>query len=213
MNCKICFSETERIEDNKKNIIYYNCKKCDYIFIDEESIYSPENEKSRYLKHENTLNNLGYVEMFNNFIEKYIICYKENIKRILDFGCGSVPVLAKLLRNRGFLVDIYDKYFFPEKDYLKKKYDLIILSEVIEHLKDPLKELIRLKENLNIDGKFIFMTLFHPRDKDKFLKWWYKEDFTHISFFSNKTFKYLAELLNMKLLMIDNKKVCVLQKR
>jgi SAM-dependent methyltransferase len=212
MICKICSSITERIENIKKSIIYYKCKKCDFIFIDEESIYSPEKEELRYLKHNNTLSNPGYVEMFENFIEKYIVCYNNKIKSILDFGCGSVPVLAKLLKDRGFIVDIYDKYFFPEKEYLNKRYDLIVLSEVIEHLKNPLKELKHLKGFLNKDGKFIIMTLFHTGNKNEFLKWWYKEDFTHISFFSQKTFKYLTKLLNMKLLMIDNKKICILQK-
>ena len=88
---------------------------------------------------------------------------------------------------------------------------MITLIEVIEHLKDPFKELNHLKKLLNRNGFFLIKTLFHPEDKEFFLKWWYKEDFTHISFFSKKTFKILAELLNMKLLKMDNTDICILQ--
>ena len=212
MNCKICSSKTVRIENSKKDIIYYNCINCDFIFINESNINTPKNERLRYLKHNNTLDNNNYVKIFKELIEKYIICSKNKIRRILDFGCGSIPVFAKLLKDNGFIVDVYDKYFFPHKDYFKKKYDLITLIEIIEHLKNPLKELIHLKNLLNKKGLFIIKTLFHPENNDIFLKWWYKEDFTHISFFSQKTFKFLAKLLNMKLLIINNKDLCVLQK-
>ena len=212
MNCKICSSETERIENYKKNIIYYSCINCDFIFIDEKKINTREDEKERYLKHNNSLDNEPYVDMFKDLIDKNIINNKDKIKSILDFGCGSVPVFVKLLKDKGFVVDKYDKYFFPAKDPLKKKYDLITLIEVIEHLKNPLNELDNLRKNLNINGFFLIKTLFHPEDKELFLKWWYKEDFTHISFFSAKTFKILANLLKMKPLIINNKDLCLLQK-
>ena len=212
MNCKICSSKTVRIENNKNNKVYYNCINCDYIFINGKLINSSDKEKLRYLKHNNSFEDINYVEMLRSFIKEYIKFDQDKINKILDFGCGPIPVLAKLLEDKGFNVDVYDKYFFPHNDYLKKKYDLITLIEVIEHLKNPIKELTQLKKHLNKNGFFIIKTLFHPGNNDIFLKWWYKEDFTHISFFSQKTFKIISELLNMKLLTINNKDLCILQK-
>jgi 2-polyprenyl-3-methyl-5-hydroxy-6-metoxy-1,4-benzoquinol methylase len=212
MNCKICSSETVRIENCNNRTIYYNCINCDLIFIDENFIKIPEKEKLRYLKHNNTLDNNNYVKIFNTLIEEYIIPNQNKIEQILDFGCGPIPIFADLLKAKGFNVDIYDKYFFPLKDYQKKEYDLITLIEVIEHLKDPFTELIGLKNKLNKNGFIIIKTLFHPMNNDVFLKWWYKEDFTHISFFSKKTFKVLAEKLKLKIVSENKKDLCVFQK-
>ncbi len=211
MRCNICSSETELIKNIKNNTNYFFCKECDFIFIDKNKILPENLEKNRYLKHNNTFDNIGYVEKFKNLINKYVICYKNNIKDILDFGCGYEPVLAKLLKENGFLVDIYDKYFSPEKVFLNKKYDLITLIEVIEHFKEPLLELMNLKKHLNKNGFFIIETLFHPGDKVKFLKWWYKEDLTHVSFFTLKTFKKIVELLNMRIVDNNDKDICILQ--
>lgn len=210
MRCILCSSEIEKIKNNKSMINYFICKECDFIFIDKNNILSEELEKDRYLKHNNTFDNIGYVEKFKNLINKYVINNK-SIRYILDFGCGYEPVLAKLLKEYDFFVDIYDKYFFQGITFLKKRYDLITLIEVIEHFKDPLLELLNLKKLLNKNGLLIIETLFHPGDKEKFLSWWYKEDQTHISFFTLKTFEKIAELLKMEIVETNYKDICILQ--
>ena len=169
MNCKICTHDTFLIEDDKS---YYFCKNCHYIFIDEKHIITPEEEKYRYEQHNNTIENEGYVKMFNNFIDNYILPFASTKKRALDFGCGPGPVLAELLSKKCFLVDIYDIYFAPIKTYKNNIYDLITATEVLEHILDPLRVLKELVGRLNENGLLAVMTLFHPEDTYLFKKWY-----------------------------------------
>jgi len=198
------------IYDKQYDHNYYCCDNCGFIFLDENKIISSEQEKKQYGFHNNSFENSGYVNMFQEFIGKAILPYRARIKTALDFGSGPTPVLAELLRQEGFEVDIYDKYFSPEEVYLSKKYDLITATEVFEHLKDPLAVLKLLKSHLNQNGILAIMTLFHPNGIEEFKLWWYRRDSTHISFYTPKTFECLASLLGMKVMMVDDKNVCVI---
>lgn len=190
--------------------------------MDESEILPPGKEKIEYLTHNNTLENKGYVNMFREFIKKTITPYLDikNNKRALDFGSGPGPdwVLAHLLIEEGVKVEIYDAYFAPEKVYIDKTYDLITCTEVLEHLKEPLETLKLLKKHLKSNDILALMTLFHPikgenlEGEEQFQQWWYRRDVTHASFFRPKTFQYIANLLGMSLLMIDERNSISLQK-
>jgi len=209
--CKICGNDVQTIRDQQFDMCYYYCEYCEFIFIDERGILSKEEELQQYELHENSIENEGYVNMFKRFIEKSIIPYKDNIRNGLDFGCGPGPVLAELLKREGLKVDIYDPYFAPKKVFESKRYDLITSTEVFEHLKEPIETLKLLKEHLNGKGILAIMTLFHPNNEEKFKKWWYRRDPTHISFYTPRTFRYLANKFHMDVLKIDQKNICVLQ--
>ena len=209
LSCKICKTNVKIIHDNQYDQDYYHCANCEFISLDEKKLITPAQEKKEYAFHENSFENEGYVNMFRKFIDKAIRPYKSKIKTALDFGSGPGPVLAELLRQEGFKTNIYDKHFAPEKVYLNKKYDLITATEVFEHLTDPLATLKLLKSLLNKNGIIAIMTLFHQNNEEHFKKWWYRRDITHISFFTPKTFKYMASLLGMKILMEDGERVCV----
>ena len=210
--CKICSRETVLLWDEEFKLDYYVCNYCEYICCDEAAIVPPEQELIRYQQHNNTLENEGYVNMFKDFMEITVDPYASRIKTALDFGSGPTPVLATLLRQKGYDVDIYDLYFAPEKVYENKRYDLITATEVFEHLQDPLQTASLLKNHLNDQGILAIMTMFHPGDADSFNNWWYRHDATHISFYRPKTFKVMAELLGLTVLTFDHKNVCVLTK-
>ncbi len=212
MDCKICNNKTITIYDRQFSVNYYNCVNCDYIFIDPDEIVSEEEELKIYQLHENTLENTGYVDMFKDFISRTIMPYKAYVESVLDFGCGPGPVLAYLLTQEGFNVDKYDPYFFPEKTYENKTYDLITSTEVFEHFENPIKSFRTLYNCLKPEGIISIMTLYHPQDREKFQNWWYRRDKTHISFYSHDTIKYLADVFNMKILLLDSKNLCVMQK-
>ncbi|MFN2341647.1 MAG: methyltransferase domain-containing protein, partial [Halanaerobium sp.] len=152
MNCKICGSSNlESLDIQNK---YYHCQECEVIFIDPAEIVAPTEEKERYEGHDNNHQNEGYVKMFENFIDDLIqpnINLKE-INDVLEFGCGPGPVLADLLESEGLKVDRYDPYFFPDKVFLDKKYDLITSTEVFEHFSDPVKEMELLTSHLREDS-------------------------------------------------------------
>jgi len=211
ISCKICSKNTHPIYDAQYEQNYFYCPRCEFIFLDESKVISSKQEKKEYGFHENSFENKGYVNMFREFIDKAIRPHKPQIKTALDFGSGPGPVLSELLKQEGFDTDIYDKHFSVQEVYLNKKYDLITSTEVFEHLEDPLSTLKLLKAHLNKNGILAIMTLFHPQDEAAFKKWWYRRDSTHISFYTPKTFKHMASLLEMKILMMDDKNVCVLK--
>jgi CTP:phosphocholine cytidylyltransferase-like protein len=57
------------------------------------------------------------------------------------------------------------------------------------------------------------MSSFHPNDDEKFLKWYYIQDITHIGFFSMKTFEYIAKEFDLKIIRNNKKNVIILQKK
>ncbi len=209
--CKICGSKTSVLPDRQLNRIYHLCGRCDYISLDDRCRVPPAVEKRRYLEHNNTMANQGYVRMFQEFIAAAILPYRDRITTALDFGCGPEAVLAALLRREGWVVDIYDPFFAPEQVYRGKRYHLITATEVFEHLHEPLKTAALLKEHLAPQGILAIMTLFHPQDPGQFLNWWYRHDCTHTGFFTPRTFSVLAQRLKLRLLWANQKNICVLE--
>jgi len=210
--CKICKADTQVLNDNKKELRYYRCSSCGFLYLDDEFIIGKESEKSQYDMHKNSFDSLGYVKMFEDFIEKAILPYEKNIATALEFGCGSGPVLAELLSRKGMTVDKYDLYFYPKKVYEGKKYDLITSTEVFEHLKNPIEILEMLVEHTSNNGYIVLMTKFPPKDDKEFLAWWYRRDPTHISFFTPKSFEIMAEKVGIKVVKTIDKDIVVFQK-
>ena len=210
--CKICHADVTLLNDSKKGLSYYRCCSCGFLYLDDKFIVNNEREKSQYAMHKNSFESLGYVKMFEDFIEKAILPYEKDINNVLEFGCGSGPVLAELLRRNGLTVDIYDLYFYPEKVYEGKQYDLITSTEVFEHLKNPVEVLKMLVEHTNDHGYIILMTKFPPKEDKAFLAWWYRRDPTHISFFTPKSFEVMAEKLGLKVIKTIDENIVVFQK-
>jgi len=209
--CKICNSKTSSFRVIKSNKLYHKCINCDFIWLDDNFIVSNQIEMERYNLHENTIENTGYVNFFKNFINFAVTPYKEQVKTILDYGCGTEPVLAELLKNEGYKVNYYDLYFH-KNEYKNKNYDMVLSTEVIEHTKSPLKIIKDLLSVITNDGILAIMTLFTPPKEQDFNTWWYKDDITHISFFTENTFKIICSLLECKIISSNNKNIIVLQK-
>ncbi|PLY15373.1 MAG: class I SAM-dependent methyltransferase [Sulfurimonas sp.] len=169
-------------------------------------------EKKHYDKHHNSFESLGYVKMFEDLIEEFVAPLKENIKSALDFGCGEGEVLPVLLERNNIVCDRYDLFYFPQKVYLGKEYDIILSTEVFEHLKNPLEIFKELLSYVKKDGYLLLMSAFHPSNDEEFLKWWYIRDITHIGFFNLKTFEYIADALDVKIVKHNLKNIIIFQK-
>jgi len=188
--------------------VFFRCPQCDLIFVPVSHHLTPEEEVSRYKLHRNTLSNEGYVGMF---LEKIAIVhqYCPGVKSVLDYGCGPGPVLAELLKRDGFSCDVYDPFFFP--DFPDSSYDLVISTEVFEHLRDRRRELERICKLIKPGGYLAVMTSLHDAVCD-FENWWYKNDTTHICFFGSLTFDWLAKEFGFKIVFLDYKNFIILQK-
>ncbi|PLX35327.1 MAG: class I SAM-dependent methyltransferase [Clostridiales bacterium] len=212
--CKICGSETRRLYDPQMMDCYHVCPFCDYIFLDEEGYASFEDEKTRYMEHDNSYENEGYRDFLEGFLEAAVFPFGNGFKRALDFGSGPEPVLARIMREKhGIETDIYDLHFSPDREYMDKKYDLIVATEVLEHLKDPVETLSGLKERLEPNGLLSVMTLFHHVDDKAFLGWHYRRDKTHIGFFTAKTLEIAGRAAGLELIHADGKRIATFKKR
>lgn len=210
--CKICKETTRTIKDSKKELSYYRCDACGFVFLDDRQRVDKVKEKAQYDSHNNGFENQGYVQMFEDFIELAISPYLMTIKTALEFGSGPGPVLSKLLENRGLAVDIYDLYYAPAKVYEGKTYDLISSTEVFEHLQKPLEILELLAKHTNEQGYIVLMTKFPPKEDKAFLAWWYRRDPTHISFFTPQSFEIMAQKVGLKVLKTINQNIVIFQK-
>ncbi|MEZ2658911.1 class I SAM-dependent methyltransferase [Aneurinibacillus aneurinilyticus] len=207
--CKICGSDTREFLDKQFNVTYYHCGICEFISKDEATIVSPEDEKAEYDLHNNSYDDEGYLKMFRRFYDRSIKDFANGGHAALDFGSGPEPVFARLLSEEyGYHTDVYDLYYSPIKVYEGKEYDLITSTEVVEHLKEPMEYFRLFKDLLKENGLLAIMTLFHPRDDEKFCAWYYRRDKTHISFYTPKTMAYIAKELQMQVRYIDEKRYC-----
>lgn len=203
MRCPICESET-RVVVGSTAALYHSCVCCRFVFKDPSDRPDSEASRERYLLHDNNLKNRGYVAYLQRFIEQLDLTEKDLSTRILDFGSGPEPVLAWLLSQKGYIVDTYDLFFSPSEEYLSRRYDLITLLEVAEHLGDPVKVLGTLRGILKDTGRIVVRTqLNRTTDDRQFLSWWYTKDMTHIGFFSERSLQFLSEKIDMNMFLKD----------
>ncbi len=204
-NCKICHNPiNKQLLANKK--IYHHCTNCDFTYLDLQFHLSPAAEKQRYDQHQNSSDNSRYTEILKAFIDEAISPYP--ITKILDYGCGPNPVLANILKSQGYQVDIYDPFYAP--DAPSDTYELISSTEVFEHLAEPLESCKQILKLLKPNGYLALMTKFIC-PIDEFANWRYKDDTTHISFYSPRTFSEIARILDLDLIKHNSKDIVVLR--
>ncbi len=213
MLCKLCSTQTIVWEDSQFNHHYYYCPHCELIS-QEQREYPNEQESIKiYEQHNNSIENEGYVQMFKGFLDETVMPFRNKGKKALDFGSGPSPVLAEILkRDYGYDVNIYDLFYANDNSYKHCIYDLITSTEVIEHVDQPLGFLENLAMHIGDDGVIGIMTLFHTNNKEHFMDWFYRRDITHISFYTPKTFQYMAKHLGLELIYHDNKRCLALKK-
>lgn len=190
-NCLICNFKTYALYDPELKVTHHVCEKCGFTFKDEASLKTPEEEHALYKNHQNTLENKGYVNMFEKFLSATVDPFITS-GTALDFGSGPGPVLYELLKRRGFQSEHYDPYFNPDASVFEKTYDLITSTEVFEHLNNPVMEFTRLASMIAPGGYLAIMTSLRPKEDEAFLKWWYRRDQTHIGFFTEAAFTHLT---------------------
>ncbi len=212
IKCKICGNDTISYEHPKSHILFHECKNCEFIFKDEKHYISELDEIRNYDLHNNSIEDVGYVNYLTDFIESAVMPFIKQGK-VLDYGSGPNPVLAQILKTTyKFDVDIYDLYYATDKVYENKTYDLITSTEVVEHIGTPLEAFDLFQKHLKSNGILSIMTLFHPKNRDLFFDWHYIREVTHISFFTPKTLRVIAHLNHLKLIDTNDYRYAVFLK-
>lgn len=211
MNCHICHHETSSFIHSKTGIRYYHCKACEYIFKSPECYQDLETQKERYNLHDNDEKDEGYKAYFQRFLD-FVLPQIPRPSAALDFGCGATSLLAKMLEEDGISCDYYDPIYHPQNLYKDKKYQLIVSTEVFEHLHQPKEVFASLLERLEEGGYLAIQTQFHPNDEEAFKQWYYHQDPTHIVFFTAHTFKALCRFYTCELVSDNGKNMVLLRK-
>ena len=170
--CDLCNNNKTDYIYTHKNLKYRQCKNCDLVF--QERIKDPnindqlkiEYNKDYYSKNytissqEKAKRKIQYLKD-KKFITKY---FKDSVqKKILDYGFGN-EIFIRLFRGKkyGFEFIEKEKYkkdftFLKNKKIKKKKFDLIIMRGVVEHLPNFKEILNILTESVTKNG-FFFIT-------------------------------------------------------
>ena len=188
--CPLCGSKNTSAYTGDKFRQYLICSECLLVFVPKQYHVSDALEKERYDRHNNHPKDKGYRKFLSRLFDP--LRAKLSAGAVgLDFGCGPGPALAAMFSEAGFRMDLYDKFYADNPFVFSKKYDFITATEVLEHLKQPGIELSRLHGLLKPSGILGIMTKL-VIDRPAFDKWHYKNDLTHICFFSRPTFEWLA---------------------
>ncbi|MDY0212030.1 MAG: class I SAM-dependent methyltransferase [Desulfuromonadaceae bacterium] len=181
---------------------YYRCTRCGLVFVPPEFLLEPEGEKHIYDQHQNSLADPGYCRFLAQLCEPMYARLSATAHG-LDFGSGPEPALAMLFEARGHQMHIYDPYYAPQRWVLEQTYEFITCSEVIEHIYAPAEALDSLWGSLAPGGLLGIMTSLVP-DAAAFATWRYKDDPTHVRFYSKRTFEWLAHKWNASVEFVEH---------
>lgn len=185
--CTLCHSYSE----NYFNTDFLKCTNCFSVFRNPKLYLSANDEKRRYDLHQNDVNDTGYLE----FISPIVKAIKNNFTSDnigLDFGAGPSSGISYLLKKEKYNIEEYDPFYSNNKLLLEKKYDYIACCEVMEHFHSPDKEFQLLKKILLPQRKLFCKTSLID-DSIDFKTWYYKNDATHVFFYSQKALEFIKE--------------------
>ena len=201
-NCLLC-NESATVFCEKHNHLFYKCDTCQGIFRPKHTFFDATSEKNHYEQHNNDVNELGYQKFVAPIVNEILIDFSPKDKG-LDFGSGTGPVIAKLLREKDYQVENYDIFFENVPERLTQKYNYISCCEVMEHFHEPLKEFELLHSMLLHNGKLYCKTeLFN--NHIPFEDWYYKNDLTHVFIYQEETLYWIQKNLQFKKVTVMDK--------
>lgn len=200
--CPLCH-EAKAVESFHRDIQreYVRCQQCGLVFVPPEYFLSLEAEKKYYDLHNNNPGDSNYRKFLGRLAQPLLEQLPPG-SRGLDFGSGPGPTLSKMLARAGLPTAIYDPFYCDDSLVWNQNYDFITASEVVEHLRRPHFELSRLWSLLRPGGILGVMTK-RVIDRQRFSTWHYKNDPTHIAYFSETTFRWLADSWNADLQILE----------
>lgn len=204
MNCILCnsgLSEPIYVEERHR---FYDCNCCGSIVRSVDTFPNDIIEIERYESHNNDVNDPRYQKFVSPITLAVQADFSSHNSVGLDFGAGTGPVITKVLNINGYSLKLYDPFFHPDKSVLKEKYDYIVCCEVIEHFHQPLKEFKLLKNLLKPKGKLYCMTDIY-RNQSNFGDWYYKNDPTHVIFYTEKSLHWIQKEIGFNQLSIEKR--------
>lgn len=210
MNCNLCNSKKHKkrkgsVRDNK-NLEIFECCDCGLVFLSQdnhidETFYENSNMHQSFDFNKWRNETLTDDERRFEFLKNSLVN-----KTVLDFGSGNGGFL-KLAKNisKSVLGVELEKAIIPyykeenihlenNIDNIKNKFDIITSFHVIEHIKEPLDILEKLKNLLEDDGKLIIEV---PNANDALLTIYENEAFSNFTYWSCHLYLYTQHTLNI----------------
>ena len=200
--CPLCGGSSQVFYQFKKRL-YHQCEHCYGIFMDRTLRPNPEEEKARYQEHHNNVDDKKYQAFVSPVTQGILADFKPQNSG-LDFGAGTGPVIAKVLKDHYYNIQLYDPFFHDNPQLLQNKYDYIACCEVIEHFYEPKKEFLLLKELMLPHAKLYCMTDIYKEEID-FHTWHYKNDQTHVFIYHRKTLEWIKEEIGFSQMKIKDR--------
>uniref|UniRef100_A0A486XUL3 Methyltransferase associated with DUF414 n=1 Tax=Rheinheimera sp. BAL341 TaxID=1708203 RepID=A0A486XUL3_9GAMM len=209
--CPLCLASNCHFyhQDNRRP--YFQCPRCALVFASRNGLLSAQDELAQYQLHNNDMADLGYRHFLQRLAEPLLAELSAKGLSGLDFGCGPGPLLAKILTEAGQQMAVWDPFFANSPAALQESYDFICCSEAIEHFVNPAEEWALWQTLLKPGGILAIMTKRYTTI-EAFANWHYKLDPTHVSFFAEATFCYLAQRDNYSIKFVA-KDIVLLQRR
>jgi len=196
INCPLCTHVTEAFHRDRARK-YFRCPQCDLVFVPKCYHLSPEEEKARYDFHQNDPGD----EKYRAFLARLAEPVKAELApgaHGLDYGCGPGPTLSVMFEEDGHPCAVYDLHYADHPEVLEKKYDFLTCSETMEHFYRPREEFELFLQVVRPGGWIGIMTQLREAARP-FDQWHYKDDDTHVAFYSCTTFEFLADTYNLRL--------------
>lgn len=214
--CILCSSHNlSKIKNVNSKYDLVKCKNCNLIALNPQPTFE---ELKKFYEHD-LLNNFEYYRRSikydeKTFSERLILAERfAKTGMVLDIGCGT-GTFMKVARSRGWKpsgVEWNKKSaeFCRKKLKLKvyseipaeSRFNLVNMSDVIEHLTNPKKELLRIKKLLNEGGILMIST----PDYDKFgTKLFQVKPNEHLFYFTNETLKKILNATGFSILYMKN---------
>jgi len=218
MNCYLCGSNNVGFRDGAardvNDILIRECNDCNLVFLENSPAAHPEYYQDSKMHEDACCTDdvhAWLVSSEQNDSRRFDMLRESIIgKKILDFGCGAggfierAKDVAKIVH--GLEVERKLEQYYSDKKYTvfssvdelqPKFYEFITLFHVLEHLTDPRKILIELKDKITANGRVIIevpaandalLTLYDSKEYKKFIYW-----SCHLYLFTRHTLSKLAE--------------------
>jgi len=180
--------------------MYGRCDRCGSVILDPRFFLSPDQERSRYLQHENSLSDPGYrayLEAFLDGVFGHEALAEDGIATVFDYGSGPEPALVDLLRQRGFTASGWDPFFNADGERFDAGADLVTCLEVAEHFHNPTDDFASLAGCVRPNGWVAVATRAVNGDLSTVVRdfpdWWYRRDPTHVVFYTREGLFFAAE--------------------
>lgn len=188
--CPLCDDEGKPLFKTEEGREYVTCSRCGLVWMTPEGRLSLDDEKAHYDTHENSPEDLRYRRFLDQLWQPLKSRLNPNASG-LDYGSGPGPTLHLMAREDGFDCEPFDPFFAPDWHRLEQPYDFITCSETAEHFHRPREQFKQLHTMLNPGGWLGLMTQ-RLSGIDEFPSWFYHRDPTHVCFYQDGTFKWIA---------------------